>query len=202
MRKITVILVMMLIAFSAHAQVHPAIQRIRQTNGAISSFDADLANTQQKPNKKTEQKGKLYFVASNQFAAMFDNGKYMIVNENRLKINIGMFHGKFKLREGGMMRSLSNIFLYGFQGRCEDLAKEENYALKVNDTGKLYQVVCTAKKKPLFGIGYQTVIFNYEKDGFLLREIVLMDSDDNIDTYAISNVKYNVAVAADKFNTN
>lgn len=194
MRKALLILAMVMLAITAQAQDPTVIKRIRQTNGALTSFDADLTNTLQKKDKKSEQKGKLYFVATDRFAALFDTGKHMVVNTNRLKINIGLFHGKFKLRDGGIMRSLSNIFLYGFQGRCEELADEENYDLQVKETGPYYKIECTARKKSFFGIGYKTVIFNYEKDSFLLREIVLIDTGDNIDTYAISNVKYNVAV--------
>jgi outer membrane lipoprotein-sorting protein len=200
MKKILLILATVMFAITVQAQGPAAIQKIRQTNGSLRTFDADLTNTTLKKDKKNVQKGKLYFVATDRFSALFDNGKYMIVNANRLKINIGMFHGTFRLRDGGMMRSLSNIFLYGFQGRCEDLAKEENYSLQVKETNMQYQVVCTAKKKSFFGIGYQKVVFNYEKDSYLLKEIVLYDTNDNIDIYTISNVKYNETVAEEKFN--
>ena len=193
MKKIFLILVSVMFAITVQAQGTSVIEKIRQTNGALRSFDADLTNTLQKTDKKTEQQGKLYFVATDKFAAKFNTGKYMIVNVDRLKINIGLFHGSFKLR-GGIMRSLSNIFLYGFQGRCQDLANEENYDLQVKESNTRYQVVCTARKKSFFGIGYKTVIFNYEKDSFLLKEIILIDTSDSIDTYAISNVKYNVTV--------
>ena len=47
----------------------------------------------------------------------------MIVNEKKIKMDIGIFHGTFRLRDGGRMQSLTNIFLYGFQGRIQDLAK-------------------------------------------------------------------------------
>lgn len=201
MKKAGLILVMLAISIAVLAQGTTVIEQIRQTNGALHSFDADLTNILQKADKKNVQKGKLYFVATDRFSALFDTGKYMIVNEKQLKINIGLFHGKFKLRDGGMMRSLSNIFLYGFQGRCQDLADEENYALQVKETNTLHQVVCTSRKKSFFGIGYKTVIFNYEKNSFLLKEIVLIDTNGNIDTYAISNVKYNVAIDPKCFDT-
>ena len=201
MKKILLILTAMVLSIAVQAQGSLVLDKIRQTNGALHSFDADLTNTLQKSDKKNIQKGKLYFVATDRFAALFDTGKYMVVNANQLKINIGLFHGKFKLRKSGIMRSLSNIFLYGFQGRCEDLANEENYAVQVKETGRFQQVVCTARKKSFFGIGYKTVIFNYDKDDFLLREIVLVDTGDNIDTYAISNMKYDVTVNPSVFST-
>lgn len=194
MKKLCILLATTLLAIAVQAQGPSVIERIRQTNGALRSFDADLTNNNIKPHKQTEQTGKLYFVATDQFAAYFDNGKHMVVNADQLKINLGLFHGKFHIKKGDILRSLSNIFLYGFQGRCEDLANEENYDLKVNETLPFYQVVCNARKKSIFGIGYKTVIFNYEKSNFLLKEIDLIDNKGTIDSYIISNVKYDIPV--------
>lgn len=194
MKRILVLFMIGLFAISAQAQDNTVIKKIRQANGTVKSFETDLNNTLEKPNKKTEQDGKLYFVCPNQFAALFDNGKHMVVNVDRLKMNIGLFHGTFRLRGDGMMRSLSNIFLYGFQGRCEDLARDNNYTINVSEKGPYQQVCCHNKRKSLLGIGYKTVIFNYDKDSLMLRQIVLIDNSDNVDTYTISNVQYNVLV--------
>ena len=176
------------------AQNEDMLGKIRQANASVQSFETTLHNTLAKSDKKTEQSGKLYFVCPNQFAALFDNGKHMIVNMDRLKMNIGLFNGKFKLREGGMMRSLSNIFLYGFQGRCKELADENDYSIKVMEIGPYQQVYCTNKKKILLGIGYKNVIFNFDKQTLMLREIILVDSNDTVDTYSIYNTVYNLPV--------
>jgi outer membrane lipoprotein-sorting protein len=194
MKKFLFLSLICLIAFAAQAQDNTLIKKIRQANATVKSFETDLNNTLVKRNKKNEQDGKLYFVCPDKFAALFNNGKHMIVNVNHLKMNIGLFHGTFKLRDDGMMRSLSNIFLYGFQGRCEDLAKDNNYTINVLEKGPYQQVCCNNKKRSLLGIGYKTVIFNYDKDSLMLRQIVLIDNSDNVDTYTISNVQYNVNV--------
>ena len=114
-------------------------------------------------------------------------------------MDIGLFHGTFKLKEGGMICGLSRIFLYGFQGRCQDLANENEYTLSTKTEGGYHIVTGTAKKKPLFGVGYKQVVFKYFTDSLLLKEIVVYDYSDNKDSYVISNVKYDVPIDKKRF---
>ena len=123
----------------------------------------------------------------------------MIVNKEKTKMDIGLFHGTFKLKEGGLMCGLSRIFLYGFQGRCQDLANENGYTLDTKTEGDCYVVTGTIKKKKLIGIGYKNVVFKYFTDSLLLKEIVVYDYSGNKDTYTISNVKYNISIDRKRF---
>ena len=172
---------------------------IKAANSKIKSFESDLSNTLVKPKKTTSQEGKLYFVKPYEFAAIFTTGNYMIVNEKKINMDIGLFHGTYRLRDGGMMQSLSNIFLYGFQGRTQDLANENGYTLSTTTEGDYHIVTGVIKKKKLIGIGYKQVVFKYHTDSLLLKEIVLYDYSGNMDTYTISNVKYDVAVDKSRF---
>ena len=176
------------------AQNVELLNSIKATNSKIKSFEADLSNTLVKPKKTSKQEGKLYFVSPKDFAALFVTEKYMIVNEKKIKMDIGLFNGTFRLKDGGMMQSLSNIFLYGFQGRVQDLADENGYSLTTKTEGGYHVVTGTIMKKKLIGIGYKQVIFKYHTDSLLLKEIVLYDYSGNEDTYTISNVKYDVPV--------
>lgn len=195
MRKTLFIAFLCLFSLTMQAQDKAVLDRILQTNSAVKSFETDLTNILAKHDGTTNrQTGTLYFSAPDRFAALFTTGKHMIVNVDHMKVNMGIFNGKFKLRSSGMMRSLGNIFLYGFQGRCEDLAKENNYSIKVSEKGPYQQVYCTNNRRSIFGIGYKTVIFNYDKDTLLIKEIILIDNKDNVDTYTISNTKWNAAV--------
>ena len=194
MKKTIILLTAILFALQMQAQDAMLLNRIREVNGKVKSFESDLANTMVKPKKTTSQNGKLYFVSPNEFSAKFTTGNYMIVNEKKIKMDIGMFHGTFRLKEGGMMQGLSHIFLYGFQGRIQDLANENGYTLSTKTEGEFHIVTGTAKKKPLFGVGYKTVVFKYFTDSLLLKEIVLYDYSGNKDSYVISNVKYDVAI--------
>ena len=194
MKKILTVLSILLFAIQLQAQDLVILNQVKATNGKIKSFDADLKNTLTKPKKTTTQVGKLYFVKPNEFSAVFTTGKFMTVNEQKIKMDLGLFHGTFKIKEGGMMQSLANIFLYGFQGRIQDLANENNYSLSTKTEDGYHVITANTKKKKLIGIGYKTIIFRYHADSFLLKEIVVIDYNDNHDSYVISNVKYDVSI--------
>ena len=194
MKKLLILFTAFLLSLPMQAQNIDLLNRIKATNGKVKSFEADLSNTLVKAKKTTSQKGKLYFVKPNEFAALFTTGRYMIVNEKKLNMNIGLFHGTFKLKDGGMMQSLSNIFLYGFQGRIQELADENDYSLTTKTENGYHIITGTINKKKLIGVGYKTVIFKYHTDSLLLKEIVLYDYSGDKDTYTISNVKYDVPV--------
>lgn len=199
MKKALAFLVLFLIAAQMPTQDIVLLNRIKAANGKIQSFEADVKNTMVKPKTTRTQEGKLYFVKPNEYAALFTNGKYMIVNEKKIKMDIGMFHGTFKLKDGGMMQSLSRIFLYGFQGRTQDLADENGYNLTTHTEDGCHIITATIIKRKLFGIGYKTVVFKYHADSLLLKEIVLYDYSDNQDTYVISNVICDVPIDKETF---
>ena len=176
------------------AQDVTLLNRIKDVNGKVKSFKADLENTLVKPKKTTTQNGTLYFVKPKEFAALFTTGNYMIVNEKNIKMDNGLLHGTFKLKDGGRMQSLGNIFLYGFQGRTQDLADENDFGLSTKTEGGYHIVTAVTNKKSLLGIGYKQVVFKYHTDSFLLKEIVLYDYSGNKDSYVISNVKYDIPI--------
>lgn len=198
MKKALAIMAFILIAIQLQAQDLDLLNRIKAINGQVKTFEASLTNTLIKSKKTTSQQGKLYFVAPNEFAATFDN-EYMIVNENKINMDMGMFDGTYRLRDGGILQSLCHVFLYGFQGRLQDLADENGYSLSTK-TEKGYHVVTgTIIRKKLIGIGYKQVVFKYHADSLLLKEIVLCDYSGNLDIYSINSVKYDVAVDKEKF---
>ena len=194
MRKAILLFTAILFALQMQAQDVALLNRIKAVNGKISSFEADLNNTLVKSKKTTTQKGTLYFVKPKEFAAMFTTGNYMIVNDKKIKMDIGLFHGTFKLKDGGRMQSLSNIFLYGFQGRTKDLADENDFTLSTKTEGGYHIISAVTNKKSLLGIGYKKVVFKYHTDSLLLKEIVLYDYSGNKDSYVISNVMYDVPI--------
>lgn len=98
-----------------------------------------------------------------------------------------------------MLRSLSNIFLYGFQGKCEDLAKENNYSINIDEVNGYQQVTFTNNRRRILGIGFKQVVYKFEKDSLKLREITLFDTNGTVDIYTISNVKYDVTVDSRHF---
>ena len=199
MKKIVILVVTVFITLQLQAQDTDLLHRIRAINGKILSFEADLVNTMVKPKKTNSQEGKLYFVKPYEFAAQFTTGKYMMVNQKKINMEIGIFSGTYKLRDGGMMQSLANIFLYGFQGKAQELADENGYNLTLKTEDGFHVVTMTVKRKKLIGIGYKQVVFKYFTDSLLLKEIILFDYSGNMDVYTISNVKYDVPVDQNLF---
>ena len=199
MRKIHILFTILLFTIQLQAQDVNLLNRINAVNSKIKSFEADLSNTLVKQKKNTSQKGKLYFVSPDDFSAQFTTGKFMTVNEKKIKMDIGLFRGTYKLKDGGIMQSLSHIFLYGFQGRLQDLADENDYNLTTKTENGYHIVTETTNKQKLLGIGYKQVIFKYHTDTLLLKEIVLYDYSGNKDTYTISNVKYNISIDSKRF---
>lgn len=199
MKKTLLLAFMLLLAVLGQAQDMALIERIRIAGSAITSIDSDLVNKTVKKKETVSQRGKLYYKANDQFAAIFTTGDEIIVNKNRMKINIGILHGQFKLGENGMMRSLSKVFLYSFQGRCQELANENNYSISTHDDANAHYVVFDSKKKIKIGLGYKQVVFLFDKSSLLIKEIQLVDYQNIVDTYTISNIKYNVTVSPDKF---
>lgn len=193
MKKLIILLAVIATAFQLQAQDLNLLNSIKATNGRVKSFESDLKNTTVKPKKSTSQEGKLYFVAPYEFAAMFDED-YMIVNEQRIKMDMGLFNGTYRLRDGGIMQSLCHVFLYAFQGRIQQLADENGYTLTTKTENGYHVITGTIIKKKLIGVGYKQVIFKYHTDSLLLKEIVLCDYSGNVDTYTISNIKYDVKV--------
>ena len=199
MKKALAFLVFFLIATQMPAQDIVLLNRIKAANGKIQSFEADVKNTMVKPKTTRTQEGKLYFVSPKEFAALFSDGSCMIGNEKKIKMDIGRLHGTFKLKDGGMMRSISDIFLYAFQGRVEDLFNENGYNFTTKTEDGLHIITGTIFRRNFFGLGYKKVIVKYQTSDLLFKKIVLYDYSGNEDTYTLSNVKYDVEIDENTF---
>ncbi len=200
MKKQALLFILLLFGMQLFAQDNAILKSILASGSEVNTFDADLYKRFEKNATPQEHYGKLFFVSPYHFAAVFNTGKYMIVNKKRIKVNIGLFYGNFKLKKGPL-HSLANIFLYAFQGRCEDLASENNYSIQVS-TDSNYHVVTFTKNKHTIGLTYKQVIFKFDLNDLRVKEIILYDTNNSVDTYRISNVLYNVEVDNSVFETN
>ncbi|MBQ8959185.1 MAG: outer-membrane lipoprotein carrier protein LolA [Bacteroidales bacterium] len=199
MKKTLILFAITLFVLQAPAQDKDLLNRIRTAGNSVQTIEADLTNVRLKAGATTSQNGTLHFVAPKEMAAVFTTGQHMIANEKKLKVDIGVFHGSYRLREGGIPRSLSNIFLYAFQGRCQDLADENDYSIKTSSSTQYHDVTFTSKKKHILGIGYKKVVFRFSTKDLRVKEIALTDYKDTVDTYTISNVKYNIKIGPKLF---
>lgn len=193
MKKVIVLLTTILFVLQMQAQKLPLLDSIKSANANVITLEADIHNHTKKTDKTIEKDGAFYYSFSDKFSAVFENDSYMIVNGDHIKVDIGMFHGTFRMWNGPI-RSLTRAFLYALQGRCQDLAEENNFSLRMESDNNYHQVIFTTKKKILIGIGLKQAIFRYDINSLLLKEIVLIDYKGSIDTYTLENEKYNAKI--------
>ena len=194
MKKALIVIAAFLLSMHLYGQDIALLSRIKAANGKIKTFEADINETMVKPKKTINREGKIYFVSPKEFAALFSEGSCMIGNEQKIKMDIGRLHGTFKLKEGGMMQSIGNIFLYSFQGRVEDMFNENGFSFTTKTEDGFHIITGTIIRKNFFGLGYKKVIIKYQIEDLLFKEIVLYDYSGNEDTYTLSNFQYDVDV--------
>ena len=199
MKKSFFLIAAFLLSLQIQAQDVMFFDALKEAGKTVKTLEADITRNIVKPDKQAAQMGKFYYQSTNEFAALFNNGEHIIVNETHLKIKLGMLSGTFKLKDGGRMRSLGNIFLYGLQGECQKLAQENELTISTEQDETYDNVVLLSKKKHFLNIGYKKIVLKFEKKSHLVKEFVLFDSLGNIDTYTISNVRYNVGVDKNRF---
>ena len=193
MKAVLVLFTTVLFAIQMQAQDFTLLDSIKSANAKITTVEANIHNHTKKTDKTIEKDGAFYYSFSDKFSAVFENDSYMIVNGNYIKVDIGMFHGSFRMWNGPI-RSLTRAFLYALQGRCQDLADENNFSLRMESDNNFHHVIFTTKKKILIGIGLKQAIFRYDINSLLLKEIVLIDYKGSIDTYTLENEKYNTKI--------
>lgn len=184
MKKL-LIFVTILLSVQLYAQDTVLLQRIKEANMEVATFQSNITRHLVTSSDITDRNGELQFMAPDKLCTEFDNGTYLIINNNRIKLDIGYFHGTFKIRKKGLMRSFANLFLYAFQGRCQDLAEENNYFIETQTDENFHIVTLTTKKKSFLGLGYKTAVFHFGLDDLLIKELILTDYRDTHDTYRL-----------------
>ena len=197
--KKMIIIVTFMFSVQLYAQDTVLLQRIKTANMEVATIQAHITRHLVTSNDTTNRNGTLYFMAPDKLCTEFDNGTYLIINDNHIKLDIGFFHGTFRLRKKGLMRSFANLFLYAFQGRCQDLAEENDYFIETQSNEKFHIVTLTTKKKSFLGIGYKTAVFHFGLDDLLIKELILTDYRDSKDTYQLLNPSINGEMNESKF---
>ena len=198
MKKVLVLLTTILFSMPMWAQNLTLLDSIKNANASVATLEADVHNHTKKTDKTIEKDGVFHYSSPDKFSAIFGNDSYMIINGDHIKVDIGMFHGSFRMWNGPV-RSLTRAFLYALQGRCQDLAEENNFNLRMESDNSYHHVIFTTKKKILIGIGLKQAIFRYDVNSLLLKEIVLIDYKSSIDTYTLENEKHNVEIQESVF---
>ena len=199
MKKLLII-VTFLLSVQLQAQDTLLLQRIKMANMEVHTFQSQITRHLVTSEDVTDRNGEIHFMTPDKLYAEFDNGTYLTISENRIKLDIGFFHGTFRLRKKGLMRSFANLFLYAFQGRCQDLAEENNYFIETQSDEHFNIVTLTTKKKSFLGLGYKKAVFHFGLDDLLIKELILTDYSDTQDTYRLIAPVINGEVDKNKFN--
>ncbi len=199
MKRALLILTITLLTLRLQAQDLDILDNIQAKGTAITSFEGRIEKELKRKDTTIVQHGNIHYISPDKMAALFDDGDYMIINGNRMSVDIGIFHGKFKLSRNKTMRSVSKIFLYGIQGRCKDFLEESRYTMETIQKDGLQIVQYTTKKKHFLGLGYRVVIFKYDLNDLLVRELVLIDYSNIIDSFVISEPQYDIPIDEKKF---
>lgn len=184
MKKLIIILTFLL-SVQLQAQDTVLLQRIKAANMEVHAFQSRITRHLVSSEGINDRTGEIFFMTPDKLCTEFDNGTYLIINGNYIKLDIGFFHGKFRIRKKGLMRSFANLFLYAFQGRCQDLAEENNYFIDTQSDEHFHIVTLTTKKRSFLGLGYKTAVFHFGLDDLLIKELVLTDYNDTHDTYRL-----------------
>lgn len=199
MKRALLILTITLLTLRLQAQDLDILDNIQTKGTAITSFEGRIEKELKRKDTTIVQHGNIHYISPDKMAALFDDGDYMIINGNRMSVDIGIFHGKFKLSRNKTMRSVSKIFLYGIQGRCKDFLEESRYTMETIQKDGLQIIQYTTKKKHFLGLGYRVVIFKYDLNDLLMRELVLIDYSNIIDSFVISEPQYDIPIDEKKF---
>lgn len=183
---------MMLSFRQVDAQDALVLQRILEASHGIENVKSDLHQSRNKKGEVNERDGVFYYSATDKFAALLDDGQYMVINGDYANMDIGVFHEKVKMRRGPI-RSLSQVFLYAFQGRCAELAENNNFNLDIKTTKKFHVITMTTKKKLLIGFGLRQVVLKFSISDMLVKEISITDYRGTTNTFTLLRPQYNVS---------
>lgn len=199
MKKTLIILIITLISRLVLGQVDNILDSIKDKGCAIISLESHVTKHLVRTNSTQIDEGIIYYLNPDKIASYFNEGNYMIVNDNRMKINFGIFHGKFKLSRNKMIRSISHIYLFAVQGRCRELAEEGNFDMQVNVNQDFYTVQFTTKKKHFLGLGYHQISFFYNQIDFRIKRIELIDNSNTTEIFTLTDPLFDTSIDENKF---
>ena len=91
--------------------------------------------------------GTLNFKMDSYLSMAYTNGELFLIDGDKMTINRDGSKAEFDLKKNIMMRSLSHVLLYSFQGRLDDLAAEQKCDIKKSDSNGMHVVTLTARKR-------------------------------------------------------
>lgn len=200
MKSRILIITILFISLTVSAQDSISIfQKIEKAGTSITSLECEIDNIRLKSGNERTKHGMLYYQASDKLGTTFENGDYAIFNENKTKINIGIFRGKFRTDRDNIFSSLSIMLFCAIKGRCIQVAQNNDFDYSIKEENGTYRVNFNSREQNARGIGYKNVVFIYGKNDYRIRSIIMTDNKGTTNTFNLSKHKYGSSISADKF---
>ena len=173
MRRITLIIIAMLLSVAAFAQ---------------KTFDTDFTQTKvmKVSGKITNKEGHLIFDGNDQLSMTYTQpeGEYFIIDGNMVKINLDGKKVELDAEKVKMVQLQRATLLNCLSGNWEQAAEDNNADLTVSD-GKVFRTVSIVARTKAPKGGYNSVELTYRLSDDMLTKMVLVDNLGIQNTYEL-----------------
>lgn len=163
MKRISLIIIAMLLSFVAFAQ----------------KLDTDFSQTRvmKVSGKTTTMEGHITFDGGDQLSMMYSNpkGDYFIVDGNQVKMNLLGKKAQMDAENNKQVKLQKSTLLNCLSGKFEQAAEDNNAELTINEEKNLRTVLIKAKGKVPKG-GYSFIEMTFSLPGETLTKLVLEES--------------------------
>lgn len=184
MKRILILATLLLCAASLSAQDAEKIISIIETK-ASRNIDNPFTEVRVSADqsKTVNLSGQLVFKPEGYLSMDYDNGEKFLIDGNTLKIAKNGKNQVFDTSKNQMMRGLSHLLIYAFQGKLKELSNEQQTTLLVSKEGSQYVAILAAEKKS--SRGYSRAIFRYDANTLCIQSMELVEFTGAKTSYAL-----------------
>ena len=127
--------------------------------------------------------GDLVFKTEGYLSMDYTNGEQFVIDGSTVKITRGGKTQVFDASKNMMMKGLSHMLIYAFQGKIKLLSEEQKTTLLVNKEGSEYVAILVAQTKS--ARGYSRAIFRYDASTCRIKSMELVEFTGAVTRYAL-----------------
>ena len=127
--------------------------------------------------------GDLVFKTEGYLSMDYTNGEQFVIDGSSVKITRAGKTQVFDASKNMMMKGLSHMLVYAFQGKAKLLSQEQKTTLLVNKEGDEYVVILAAQAKA--ARGYSRAVFRYDASTCRIRTMELVEFSGAVTRYAL-----------------
>ena len=176
MKKTATLMALLACAICAFAQNDGDILKKIQSSPArkakVEGNFKEVRNFPDKSKPAATLSGKLSYDPAGKIMMKYENGEEFSIDGNMMVIDRDGKRQQFDTSKNIMMRGLSHAITYAFEGRMDELSKEQNARMLISEKNGKYIVALTAQAASARGYSCIEVAYN-AKTGVL--ETIRMD---------------------------